>query len=250
LFIAGNWKLNCNIEEANDLASNILKNIKGKRINNEIVIFPPFTSLFSVSKIIKNTEIFLGGQDCSDNISGAFTGDISSEMLLDLGCKYVILGHSERRQKYNETNELIKRKSDVAQKVGLTSIICVGESLKDRELGKEKKVIEIQLKNSIPETSNSSNCIIAYEPIWAIGSGKTPTISKIIEMFGEIKQILNSICINDGIKILYGGSVNISNSFEILSNEKIDGALIGGASLNAEDFSKICLEANKLDGKI
>ena len=144
MFIAGNWKLNCNIEEANDLASNILKNIKGKRINNEIVIFPPFTSLFSVSKIIKNTEIFLGGQDCSDNISGAFTGDISSEMLLDLGCKYVILGHSERRQKYNETNELIKRKSDVAQKVGLTSIICVGESLKDRELGKEKKVIEMQ----------------------------------------------------------------------------------------------------------
>lgn len=250
MFIAGNWKLNCNIEQSNSLASQILRNLNNKKLNCKIALFPPFTSLYSVSSILKNSKISIGGQDCSEQISGAFTGDISAEMLIDIGCKYVIVGHSERRIGHNETDKKVKQKAMLAQEQGLISIICVGETLLDRELGEEKNIIKNQLMNSVPENSNNTNCIIAYEPVWAIGSGITPKISEIVDMLIEVKQFLGRICKNDGIKILYGGSVNKTNSREILSNNAVNGALIGGASLNAEEFCSICININNNDGKM
>ena len=241
MFIAGNWKLNCNILQGNKLASTILKNIEGKNLNCNIAIFPPFTCLSSISDVLKDSVISLGGQDCSIHTNGAFTGDISASMLVDVGCKYVILGHSERRMGYKESNELIKTKANVAQNMGLVPIVCVGETAKERNLGKEKSVVKTQLLNSIPNNSKGSY-IIAYEPVWAIGSGITPNIDEIKEMFVNIKYILKSSRKNDDIKILYGGSVNINNSLEILSCDEVNGALIGGTSLNADEFSSICLD--------
>ena len=244
MFIAGNWKQNCSIKQGNKLASSILDKIDGKVLDCEIAVFPPFTNLYSVSKILRNSKVFVGGQDCSQYSFGAYTGSISAEMLADIGCKYVLVGHSERRKHQNETNKLIKQKASMAQKQSLISIICVGETEEDRKSGKEYETVESQLTDSVPEVSSASNCIIAYEPVWAIGSGLTPNNEQIINMFAVIKDILESICKNNAIKILYGGSVNKTNFIEILSNGLVDGALIGGASLNANEFSEIVLGIN------
>ena len=244
MLIAGNWKLNCNIEEAKHLSSRIIESLDRKKLNCEVAIFPSYICLDSVNKTIKKTVISLGSQDCSVHKSGAYTGDVSANMLFDTGCKYVIVGHSERRIGKLESNNDILSKANNALESNLIPIICVGENAKDREDGRALEVIKKQLDESVPKNSNKNNCILAYEPIWAIGSGKIPDNSSINEMLNMIKGWLSNNKIDDSINILYGGSVNKSNAKEIFSCINLGGLLIGGVSLKPEEFSEICLMAN------
>ena len=244
MLIAGNWKLNCNIEEAKHLSSRIIESLDSKKLNCEVAIFPSYICLDSVNKTIKKTVISLGSQDCSVHKSGAYTGDISANMLFDTGCKYVIVGHSERRIGKLESNNDILSKANNALESNLIPIICVGENAKDREDGRALDVIKKQLDESVPKNSNKNNCILAYEPIWAIGSGKIPDNSSINEMLNMIKGWLSNNKIDNSINILYGGSVNKSNAKEIFSCINLGGLLIGGVSLKPEEFSEICLMAN------
>ena len=240
MLIAGNWKLNCNIAQAYELVKSILNYTEKESLNCNIAVFPPFTALTEVNKILKNTHISLGAQDCSAEIKGAYTGDVSAEMLYDIGCKYVIVGHSERRISRGDTNNIVLKKAINAQKNNLIPIICVGEKLMDRDNGKALDVIKQQLEHSLPLECNKFNCIIAYEPIWAIGSGKIPTIEDITQMFSMIKDWLLEKYNDTDIKLLYGGSVNNDNAKEIFSCNSVGGLLIGGVSLKAEEFSEIC----------
>ena len=244
MLIAGNWKLNCNIEEAKHLSSKIIQSLDRKKLNCEVAIFPSYICLDSVNKTIKKTVISLGSQDCSVHKSGAYTGDVSANMLFDTGCKYVIVGHSERRIGKLESNNDILSKANNALESNLIPIICVGENAKDREDGRALEVIKKQLDESVPKNSNKNNCILAYEPIWAIGSGKIPDNSSINEMLNMIKGWLSNNKIDNSINILYGGSVNKSNAKEIFSCINLGGLLIGGVSLKPEEFSEICLMAN------
>ena len=244
MLIAGNWKLNCNIDEAKHLSSRIIESLDGKKLNCEVAIFPSYICLDSVNKTIEKTVISLGSQDCSVHKSGAYTGDVSANMLFDTGCKYVIVGHSERRIGKLESNNDILSKANNALESNLIPIICVGENAKDREDGRALEVIKKQLDESVPKNSNKNNCILAYEPIWAIGSGRIPDNSSINEMLNMIKGWLSNNKIDDSINILYGGSVNKSNAKEIFSCINLGGLLIGGVSLKPEEFSEICLMAN------
>ena len=244
MLIAGNWKLNCNIEEAKHLSSKIIQSLDRKKLNCEVAIFPSYICLDSVNKTIKKTVISLGSQDCSVHKSGAYTGDVSANMLFDTGCKYVIVGHSERRIGKLESNNDILSKANNALESNLIPIICIGENAKDREDGRALEVIKKQLDESVPKNSNKNNCILAYEPIWAIGSGKIPDNSSINEMLNMIKGWLSNNKIDNSINILYGGSVNKSNAKEIFSCINLGGLLIGGVSLKPEEFSEICLMAN------
>ena len=244
MLIAGNWKLNCNIDEAKHLSSRIIESLDGKKLNCEVAIFPSYICLDSVNKTIKKTVISLGSQDCSVHKSGAYTGDVSANMLFDTGCKYVIVGHSERRIGKLESNNDILSKANNALESNLIPIICIGENAKDREDGRALEVIKKQLDESVPKNSNKNNCILAYEPIWAIGSGKIPDNSSINEMLNMIKGWLSNNKIDNSINILYGGSVNKSNAKEIFSCINLGGLLIGGVSLKPEEFSEICLMAN------
>lgn len=242
--IVANWKMNQRIASAEEFLKELLSyNIS----NNNIVICPPFTLLEMLSKKLKKTAIKLGAQDCSSLSSedGAFTGDISSGMLVDGGCHYVIVGHSERRKYHLESNASIKQKIYNAHKVGLKAILCVGESLDSRERGDYKQSVSKDLEECLPESANLNNTIIAYEPIWAIGTGKTASIEQIKEMheFLTLRSkelfIKSSQTFEQNVKIIYGGSVNEENSASILSISFVAGLLIGGASLSSKKLYKI-----------
>ena len=241
MLIAGNWKLNCNIKEAKDLSSSILNILRDKDLSSDVALFPPNIYIDTVKKIVKNSNIFVGAQDCSIHISGAYTGDVSAQMLNDMKCEYIIVGHSERRIGKHETNNDVALKAKNVMENEMCPIICVGEDAKDRDTGNALNFIEKQLNESIPK--NYKNFIIAYEPIWAIGSGKIPTIDSINEMFNMIRQWLLNNGIDNNIKILYGGSVNKDNAKEIFSSRDLGGLLIGGVSLKAQEFSEICIMA-------
>ena len=244
MLIAGNWKLNCNLKEAIQLSSSIFDILNNKKLLSEVALFPPVIYIDTIKKMNKNSNISIGAQDCSKNVSGAYTGEVSATMLLDIGCKYVIVGHSERRNGNHESNQEIFLKAKNVIDNQMIPIICVGESLKDREAGNALQFIESQLKESIPINKNNNEFIIAYEPIWAIGSGKIPTIDSINEMLNMIRQWLLNNGISNNTKILYGGSVNKDNTKELFSCKNLGGLLIGGVSLKAEEFSKICLMAS------
>lgn len=242
--IVANWKMNQNNSSAKVFLSELLSyNIS----YNNIVICPPFTLLGLLNENIKNTSINLGAQDCSSFSSedGAFTGDISSSMLVDTGCDYVIIGHSERRKYHLESNKIIKHKINNAHKVGLKAILCVGESLESRENGSYKQDVSKDLEECLPDSFDPINTIIAYEPIWAIGTGKTASIEQIKEMheFLSFKSkelfIKSSQTFEQNVKIIYGGSVNEENSSSILAIPHVSGLLIGGASLSAKKLYKI-----------
>ena len=241
MLIAGNWKLNCDIEEAKDLSTSILNNLRDKALSSEVALFPPNIYIDTVKKIVNNSNIFIGAQDCSVHTSGAYTGDVSAKMLNDMECKYIIVGHSERRIGKFETNNDVALKAKNVMENKMCPIICVGEDAKDRDSGNALNFIEKQLNESIPK--NYKDFIIAYEPIWAIGSGKIPTIDSINEMFNMIRQWLLNNGIDNNIKILYGGSVNKENVKEIFSCRDLGGLLIGGVSLKAQEFSEICILA-------
>lgn len=237
--IAGNWKMNLLSESSAKLISDLKKGGISKS-RAMVIVIPPATLLSSVAYQIKNTGIFLGAQNCHEELAGAFTGEVSAEMLSNAGCNYVILGHSERRTLFGETNAQIKVKMSSAIKCGLTPIVCVGESLEQREAGTAMDTVRAQLEECLIEEVNKNNCIIAYEPIWAIGTGQTAEPDDIEEIHRHIRNALKAKNFNsDDIPILYGGSVKPENASKILVLPEVGGALVGGASLNPKDFLAI-----------
>ena len=237
--VAGNWKMNGNISSLKEI--DFLKGLI-KPGSCLVVLCPPTTLLIEAVKIVRNTNIQIGAQNCNQNLTGAHTGEISAQMLKDLGVNIVILGHSERRSNHFETNTSVSNKAKIAHQFGLTTIICVGETEQEKVSGLTAKIIKKQINGSLPNTANEDNTVIAYEPIWAIGTGKTPTINEISEVHSIVRteiEYLTSPSKASKLRILYGGSVNTQNSSEILCIPGVDGALVGGASLLASDFSQI-----------
>lgn len=238
--IAGNWKMNTNKAEGTALVQALENGLN--QSSCDVLICPPFPYLGLIKDNLKS--IALGAQDCSWESKGAFTGDTSPAMLKELGCAYVILGHSERRQYHKESDELVAKKAASAHTAGLTTIVCVGETLSEREGGKAETIVTNQLALSLPVCATVENTVIAYEPVWAIGTGKTATTAEIAAMHAFIRAELAKKFNDAGkIRILYGGSVKGANAAEILSTANVDGALVGGASLVADEFLKICTSA-------
>jgi triosephosphate isomerase (TIM) len=241
--IAGNWKMNKTTVEARELASKLIPLIAGVK-ERDIVLAPPFTALQSVAGVIKGTAIALSAQNLHWEDKGAFTGEISAEMLLDLGCKYVIIGHSERRQFFSETDETVNKKLRQALNKGLLPIVCVGETLKEREAGKANDVIERQITGALKNVTAAEmqKVTIAYEPVWAIGTGKTATPDQANEIHSFIRkkgEIAYGKEIASALRIQYGGSVTPENVSTLMAMPDIDGALVGGASLKPESFAAL-----------
>lgn len=241
--IAGNWKMYKTVAEAVQLVSSIKKNVSDIT-DRDIVLCPPFTALTEVLKSCSESNIGVGAQNMYWEKEGAFTGEISCLMIKDIGCRYVILGHSERRQYFNETDEKVNKKINQALSVGLTPIVCVGEILEQRESGITEKVISTQVKGCFSGLSSEAvkSCVIAYEPVWAIGTGKTATPEQAQEVHELIRSLVEQLAGKDVaeiIRIQYGGSVKPGNIDELMAQPDIDGALVGGASLDAESFTRI-----------
>lgn len=238
-FIAANWKMNKTIAETREFLRNFIPAVKNVP-DVDIVVAPPFTSLAAAYEKIKGSNIILSAQDIFWEAKGAYTGEISSTMLADAGCRYVIIGHSERRQYFHETNETVNKKIKAALKEGLHVIFCVGESLKEREAGKTFDVIKKEIKEGLKGV-NAGNFVVAYEPIWAIGTGKTATTGQAQEMHEFIRKILGDLYGDKAgeIRILYGGSVTPENVDSLMACKDVNGALVGGAGLKPESFSRI-----------
>lgn len=240
--VAGNWKMNGLRRDAVALAGALADRMRSETPPRcGVLICPPAVLLQAVGEVIAGTAIGLGAQDCHVKPSGAHTGDISAPMLADAGCSYVIVGHSERRTDHGETDALVHAKAAAAYASGLTAIICVGETLPERDAGQALAVVRRQFDGSLPPTATAANTVIAYEPVWAIGTGRTPKSPEIAEVHGAIREAL--VGAMDGgasVPILYGGSVKPDNAGEILAIAEVGGALVGGASLNAADFWSIC----------
>ncbi|MCG8382747.1 MAG: triose-phosphate isomerase [Gammaproteobacteria bacterium] len=244
--VAGNWKLHGTRSSAASLALDIAKGIDSLD-HVEIGVCPPFVHLADVEKLINTTPLWLGAQNVSEHESGAFTGEISAPMLSEFGCKYVIIGHSERRTLFAENNKTICAKIQTVHACGMTPILCIGETLSDRESNKTKSVILDQL-NAVLHSSPAKvleALVVAYEPVWAIGTGKTASPEEAQEVHQLIRERMGQFShnITEHLRVLYGGSVNASNAAELFAMPDIDGGLIGGASLKREDFIKICKAA-------
>ncbi len=242
-FIAGNWKMFKTCSEAVNTAGQLVKLVKHAN-DIDVMIAPPFTALVSVSDVVKESCVSLGAQNLFWEDEGAYTGEISSAMLVSAGCKYVIIGHSERRQYFGETDETVNKKIGSAIKDDLIPIFCVGESEKERESKATFSVLDKQVKRGIEgfSTDDLEALVIAYEPVWAIGTGKTATSNQAQEVHQFLRSMLDKILGNilaKSIRILYGGSVKPSNIKELMTMPDVDGALVGGASLSAETFSKL-----------
>ena len=240
--IAGNWKMNLKLEESKDLVQSIHYSNRWPGMV-DIIVSPPITSLHFLSDILKDSYIDLAAQNMFHQDSGAFTGEVSPSQILDAGANYVLLGHSERRQLFNETDELINKKMKAAIKHQITPILCIGETLDQREENNYAYVLATQVISALNEIDiMDKNIIIAYEPVWAIGTGRTASPDQVAEAHLIIRSILDekySKQLADKTRILYGGSVKPSNAKELLSLKDVDGALVGGASLNHSDFINI-----------
>ena len=240
---AANWKMNKSVQESISFINNFKKSAN-KIKNKEIIICPSFVSLFEVKKLLKNSDIRLGAQNMHQEEKGAFTGEISALMLKNI-CDYVILGHSERRQYFKETNELINKKIKTSLKNNLKIILCIGETLEQRKNNKTFSIIETQLKICLNNINNNEikNVVIAYEPIWAIGTGNNATPQQAEEVHLFIRSLLHKVYdknVSDSVRIIYGGSVNANNIKDLMKMKNIDGALVGGASLDEKTFLEIC----------
>ena len=240
--IAGNWKMNKDVFETADLINGLKKSLE--KAKAEVIICPPFTSLVVAQQLLKGSAIKLGAQDVSVHDDGAYTGEISVKMLKSVSCEYVIVGHSERRQYFHESNELINQKAKKVLASGMKSIICVGETLDEREKNITDKIITAQVKGVLAGLTQTDldRVIIAYEPVWAIGTGKTATTQQAEDVHQLIRKLvaqLYSWAIAEKLIIQYGGSVKPENAKELLNQADIDGALVGGACLKAESFSAI-----------
>jgi triosephosphate isomerase (TIM) len=241
--LAGNWKMNMTATQARDLASKLIPLVAGVK-DRDIVLGPPFTALAAVGEAIKGSNISLSAQNLHWEDKGAFTGEISAEMLLDLGCRYVIIGHSERRQYFGEADDTVNKKAKQALKKGLVPILCVGETLTEREAGKLNDIIGRQVTGGLKDISadDMQKVVIAYEPVWAIGTGKTATPEQANEVHALIRQkvkALYSADVAEGLRIQYGGSVTPENVSQLMAMPDIDGALVGGASLKPESFAAL-----------
>ena len=241
MLIAGNWKMNGLTGEGTVLAAAIAARAASLGAHApEIAVFPPATLIAPVAAMLGGGRIAWGGQDCHAAPSGAHTGDIAAAMLADLGCRYVILGHSERRQNHAESDALVRAKAEAALAAGLIAIICVGESLAEREGGTTTDVVRRQLAGSLPSVAKAANTVIAYEPVWAIGTGRNASPGQVAEIHGLIRrELVGRIDDPGATRVLYGGSVKPENAAGLLALEDVDGALVGGASLKAGDFMAI-----------
>jgi triosephosphate isomerase (TIM) len=235
--VAGNWKMNGLAASQGELAK-IIAGAGAFAGKAELMICPPATLVAAFAAAAKNSKVVIGGQDCHTEASGAHTGDISAEMMADAGARAVIVGHSERRAAYHESDALVRAKAQATWRAGLAAIVCVGETRAERENGKTLDVVGRQLEGSLPEGSTNTNLIIAYEPVWAIGTGLTPTPANVAEVHAFVRKQVNGRFGAEGarMRILYGGSVKPANAGELLTVSDVNGALIGGASLKAEDF--------------
>jgi triosephosphate isomerase len=241
--IAGNWKLYKTNKEAAELITSLIPKVKKNR-DVDIVVAPVFTALTSVKQAIAGSNIMLAGQDCYWEEEGAFTGEVSPKLLLDAGCSHVIIGHSERRQYFGETDETVNKKTKAALTTGLTVLFCIGETLDQREAGKTFDVLNKQVTGGLSGITMEqlNNIIIAYEPVWAIGTGKTATDEQAQEAHAFIRSLVTGLynqSAGNQIRILYGGSVKPDNIKGLMMQPDIDGALVGGASLKAESFSAL-----------
>ncbi|MEM9494443.1 MAG: triose-phosphate isomerase [Pseudomonadota bacterium] len=234
--IAGNWKMNGLSSAAGEIASLVEQFSGAAPADRDVLICPPATLLASFAATHRDSGIAFGGQDCHAAASGANTGDVSAEMLADAGAGYVIVGHSERRADHGESDAVVKAKAEAALRAGLTPIVCVGESQEEREAGRALDIVGAQIDGSLP--ANGQGIVVAYEPIWAIGTGLTPTLDDIEEMHAFLRSKTGA-----ATRLLYGGSVKPANAKEILAVENVNGALVGGASLKAEDFHPIVAAA-------
>ncbi|MBM3492194.1 MAG: triose-phosphate isomerase [Alphaproteobacteria bacterium] len=236
--IAGNWKMNgllAALAEVRALAGRLARSGK---TGADLLLCPPATLLHPMAQALSGSAIALGGQDCHAEPKGAHTGDIAAEMLADLGCRYVIVGHSERRQNHGETDAEVAAKATAAQRAGLTAIVCVGETRAEREAGRAEAVVTAQLLASLPAGCTDRNTVIAYEPVWAIGTGLTPTAADVAALHAAIRRVLGQRfgAAAGCMRLLYGGSVKAGNAAELLAVANVDGALVGGASLSATEF--------------
>jgi triosephosphate isomerase len=251
--IAGNWKMYKTIGEAIELANGLKREIFELNSQDiEIVLCPPFTALSEVAEVIAGSNISLGAQDVFWQDEGAFTGEVSCSMLKDAGCSYVVIGHSERRQYFSETNETVNKKVKAAIKSGLTPIMCVGETLSEREKNKTFDVLNDQIRNGFMDLNAQDVCkiVIAYEPVWAIGTGKTATPVQAQEAQKYIRDLLVKMYNKDTantVRIQYGGSVKPENIEELMNQPDVDGALVGGASLKIDSFAQIVKKAYRVE---
>lgn len=240
--VAGNWKMNASKETVNTLVRGILKGLAD--VDSKVIVCVPFPYLSQVEALAAHSQLNLGAQDLNVNASGAFTGEVSADMLKDFGVEYVVVGHSERRSLYNETDEIVADKVQVALDNGLTPLFCIGELLEERESGNTEAVVMQQINAVVAKVGIEAfkNIIIAYEPVWAIGTGVTATLQQAQDTHAFIRSLLaeSDANIAQSTSILYGGSMNPVNAEELIACEDIDGGLIGGASLKAEDFLHIC----------
>lgn len=241
--VAGNWKMNTTVAEGVELAKAVAAKVSEIPSDVKLIVGVPFTHLVPVGEAIKGTSIGLSAQNCADKKSGAYTGEVSVDMLKSVGCSYVILGHSERREYYGETDAKLVDKVALALEAGISPIFCIGETLQEREAGRHFDIVGSQIKNVLytlaPE--QMAKVVVAYEPVWAIGTGKTATAEQAQEIHAYIRSVLAEKfgSLSEEISILYGGSCKPSNAKELFACKDIDGGLIGGASLKADDFAAI-----------
>lgn len=245
--VAGNWKMNglkSALGEARKVADALAA---GSGSNSDVMICPPATLVMVMAEVHKGSRLAVGGQDCHAKASGAHTGDVSAEMLKDAGAGAVIVGHSERRTDHGETDAVVRAKAEAAHRAQLIAIVCVGEALGERRAGLTLDVVRRQLKNSLPAAVSAGNTVVAYEPVWAIGTGLTPTLAEVGEVHAAIREALVTRYGAEGsaVRILYGGSVKPDNARELLAVAHVNGALVGGASLKADDFLAIVAASDR-----
>jgi triosephosphate isomerase len=236
--VAGNWKMHGFRASLSEIAAMRRAVEAGEAGIAEVLVCPPSTLTMSAAGLLEGGPVLLGAQNCHPGITGAYTGDVSAAMLKDAGASYVIVGHSERRGGYGESDAMARAKAEAANKAGMVAIVCVGETKGEREAGEAVKVVCAQLEGSLPLKATPAELTVAYEPVWAIGTGLTPTVEDVAQMHAEIRELLGKLYGAAGahMRILYGGSVKPSNAREILGLPNVDGALVGGASLKAADF--------------
>ena len=235
--IAGNWKMNGLASDGLALAADLARRVKRHPLDCDLLVCPPATLVRAVADALSGSGIAVGGQDCHTGRSGAHTGDIAASMLKDAGCSHVILGHSERRTDHHESDARVRAKVEAARAAGLVAIVCVGETAQQRDAGQALKVVSGQLAGSLPDGMSAAQLVIAYEPVWAIGTGRTPTAADVAAVHGHIRtELRQRVADATSVRLLYGGSVKPDNARELLHVANVDGALIGGASLKAPDF--------------
>ncbi len=242
--IAGNWKMNAGGAQGRALAGAVAAGAGEVEAGCDLLVCPPAIVLAAVAELLSGAPVAVGGQDCHAEVSGAHTGDLAAEMLAEAGARFCIVGHSERRADHGESDETVRAKAAAAHRAGLTAIICIGETEAQRDAGQTLAVLSGQIAGSIPEGAGAADTVIAYEPVWAIGTGRTPTLEEVAEAHAHIRaEIAGRIAGAEEVRLLYGGSVNAKNAAGLLAVANVNGALVGGASLDAASFLEIARQA-------